>query len=362
MHQAVIQSVMDFSAGSCFTMMVIATLMLFARKKVSQLHILSRVLFAYLTLMNVVLFVVYYLIGSTDDVQTQYAINLYQATLMPFAACVLYELTHPNALHMSRVLFHIAPFMMMLGAYLVSWSPVVYKCSMWLTMAYGLVILSLSIYSVRVYRRRLLQWSSYTEGLDLRWLRHIVLSFMGVLIIWEIARICTPQWVAVLYNFCVGLLFFALAYCLVRQDVPDWVSMMLGTEEQEGQQDEAERSPNAYHFEENFAKAFDEDHVYLDNHLTITRLAESLATNRTYLSNYINSKQHCTFYEYINRRRVEYAKGLLAEKNDPLDIVAVLSGFNSLSSFRRAFLTYEGMTPGQYRTEHGRKGLDREIL
>lgn len=350
MHQAAIQSVMDFSAGSCFTMILAATLMLLVRRKASQLHVLSGVLFAYLTLMDVVLFVVFYVVGC-KDVPTVHAVNLYQATVMPLAACVLYELTHPNALRMPHVLLHVVPFMMVLGAYLVTWSPAVYRCAMYMALAYGVAVIGCSVYSARVYRRRLLQWSSYTEGLDLRWLRQIVWAFLGVLVVWTLASMCEPQWVAVLYNFSVGVLFFALAYCLMRQDVPDWASVMLAQEEMDGKQEPVQ---SGYHFVEGFHRAFDEGRVYLDNHLTIAKLAESLGTNRTYLSSYINTELHCTFYEYVNRRRVEYAKGLLVEKNDPLDVVAALSGFNSLSSFRRAFLTYEDMTPGQYRTEHGR--------
>lgn len=353
MHQAAIQSVMDFSAGSCFTLILAATVMLFVRKKASQLHVLSGVLFAYLTLMDMVLFVVFYVAGC-KDMPTVHAVNLYQATVMPFAACVLYELTHPNALRMPHVLLQVAPFMMMLGAYMVTWSPLVYSISMCVALAYGIVAIGCSAYSARAYRRQLMQWSSYTEGLDLRWLRHIVCAFLGVLVVWSLASMCEPQWVAALYNFSAGALFFALAYCLMCQDVPDWASVMLEGEETDGKQEPAQ---NAYHFVEDFHKAFDEGRVYLDNRLTIAKLAESLGTNRTYLSSYINNELHCTFYEFVNRRRVEYAKGLLAEKDDPLDVVAVLAGFNSLSSFRRAFLLYEDMTPGQYRTEHGGRGM-----
>lgn len=354
MHQSAIQSVLDFSAGSCFTMILAATVMLFGRRKASQLHVLSGVLFAYLSVMDVLLFVVFYVVGC-KDVLTVHAVNLFQATVMPLAACVLYELTHPNALRMPHLLLHVVPFMMALGAYLVTWSPLVYKYAMWTVLAYGVVAIVYSAYSAKVYRRGLMQWSSYTEGLDLNWLGSIVWAFLGVLAVWMVASVSEPQWVAVLYNFSIGALFFALAFCLMRQDVPDWTSLMLATNEQDDGQ-EVESTQCTYHFVEEFSKAFDEDKVYLDNHLTIAKLAEALGTNRTYLSSYINNELHCTFYEYVNRRRVAYAKSLLVEKDDPLDVVAVLSGFNSLSSFRRAFLTYEGITPGQYRTEHGRGG------
>lgn len=53
--------------------------------------------------------------------------------------------------------------------------------------------------------------------------------------------------------------------------------------------------------------------------------------------------------DYINRLRLEYAVRLMKEhRNHTIDSIAEASGFNSRSTFYRAFLKIWGMTPTQY--------------
>jgi AraC-like DNA-binding protein len=91
--------------------------------------------------------------------------------------------------------------------------------------------------------------------------------------------------------------------------------------------------------------------LFLNPHLTINDVAQSLGTNRTYLSNFLNNTLNITFFDYINRCRIEYAENLLTspDNHDTLDVIAEKSGFNSLSTFRRAFVKEYNMTPSEYR-------------
>lgn len=96
-------------------------------------------------------------------------------------------------------------------------------------------------------------------------------------------------------------------------------------------------------------KTMQESRIFLDPTLTIISLAQAVGTNRTYLQSVIKSRFDCTFLEYINRSRVEYAKTLMAA--NPLltmNDVAAQSGFNSISSFQRNFRQFEKMTPTQW--------------
>ena len=80
-------------------------------------------------------------------------------------------------------------------------------------------------------------------------------------------------------------------------------------------------------------------------------LSIAVGTNRTYISNFINQQLHTTFYEYVNKWRVNQAKELLSSTSLPLEDVATQSVFNSLSSFRRYFTKSVGMTPQAFRRE-----------
>ena len=88
-------------------------------------------------------------------------------------------------------------------------------------------------------------------------------------------------------------------------------------------------------------------------HLTLTDLAAELGTNRTTLSNYLNQELGTTFYDYVNSRRLLEAEHLLSDRSVhySTEHLAELSGFNSLSTFRRAFFKKHGLSPQQYRTK-----------
>lgn len=96
-------------------------------------------------------------------------------------------------------------------------------------------------------------------------------------------------------------------------------------------------------------KSVRESKVFLDPTLTIMSLAQTIGTNRTYLQSVIKAKYSCTFLEYINRCRIDYAKSLMMEDCFlPIKDIASQSGFNSLSSFQRNFIQFEKLTPTQW--------------
>ena len=104
-----------------------------------------------------------------------------------------------------------------------------------------------------------------------------------------------------------------------------------------------------YHFAQHLEKVFVEDEIFLNPTLNINDLAQALHTNRTYISNYLNQQLDTSFYEYVNGWRVDKAKQLLANTELTLEEITMQSGFNSLSSFRRYFVSATGLTPSAYR-------------
>jgi AraC-like DNA-binding protein len=100
-------------------------------------------------------------------------------------------------------------------------------------------------------------------------------------------------------------------------------------------------------------KLLDHDKVYLENELSLAQLSEKLETAPYQASELISRKYQESFFDLINRYRIEEVKRRL---NDPafahLSIlgVALDCGFNSKSSFNTAFKKFTNLTPSQYRS------------
>ena len=89
---------------------------------------------------------------------------------------------------------------------------------------------------------------------------------------------------------------------------------------------------------------------YLDNTITLEKLAQELNTDRYSLSQVINQEFGKNFYEFINDYRVEETINII-NKNKEIKSVNDLiyeSGFNNRVSFYKAFKKRKNMTPMEY--------------
>ena len=97
---------------------------------------------------------------------------------------------------------------------------------------------------------------------------------------------------------------------------------------------------------DSFRKYMDKDYGYLNPTLSIEEIARVLNTNRTYVSKLVNLYYGMTFRDYLNKKRLDYAKQLMADEPDAsLEYIAAKSGFQSSTQFIRKFRETEGLTP-----------------
>jgi AraC-like DNA-binding protein len=91
--------------------------------------------------------------------------------------------------------------------------------------------------------------------------------------------------------------------------------------------------------------------VFLRPGLTLPKLADAVGCSVNHLSQVINAGFGVSFFDYVNRYRVEHAKLLLNGLEDQGAVlkVAFAVGFNSNSAFYAAFKKHVGMTPAQFR-------------
>jgi len=95
-----------------------------------------------------------------------------------------------------------------------------------------------------------------------------------------------------------------------------------------------------------------DERLYLQPNLKISDLANRLETNRTYLQHILKNELGCTFTEFINRQRIDYACEQMALNPErPVAEIGTEAGFASPSSFYRNFKLYRHCSPTSYKPE-----------
>lgn len=97
---------------------------------------------------------------------------------------------------------------------------------------------------------------------------------------------------------------------------------------------------------------FEACQLYLNPTFTLNDLVKELKSNRTIVSNYINSSRNKNFNQYINELRINYAVNRLMNeptlKKYTIDALAEEVGFNSRKTFSDAFLEHTGCRPSRF--------------
>ena len=98
----------------------------------------------------------------------------------------------------------------------------------------------------------------------------------------------------------------------------------------------------------NIQKCID-DKEFTKGGLTIEDIARQTASNRTYVSHFVNTHYGMSFREWINYLRLQYAKDIMLKSPDKsVAEIAIESGYLSTSYFSRIFKETEGLTPGRW--------------
>lgn len=89
----------------------------------------------------------------------------------------------------------------------------------------------------------------------------------------------------------------------------------------------------------------------LTSDLSLKSLAGQLNVNSSYLSTLFKKETGLPLTEYVNRRRIDMAKELLANTSYPLKSIATQCGISDIQYFTRMFKRITGMTPKTYRIQ-----------
>jgi AraC-like DNA-binding protein len=97
---------------------------------------------------------------------------------------------------------------------------------------------------------------------------------------------------------------------------------------------------------------FEQHKPYLDNTLTLPKLAGQLGISHHLLSETINTIFKENFFQFINRYRIDYATQLLMNKKYAhltIEAIGYEAGFNSKTTFNNTFKKLKGLPPSEYK-------------
>lgn len=350
-------------------------------------------------------------IGNTyysSRLEEQYASSIDLLTL-PMYAIVLVEACRPLWMNWSRAFLFYIPFVVLMVAFWVHPVPLAYYSMHFAAILCAVFIALWALRELPRFERALKEEYSYAEYINLHWLRGVILLFFCLLMLWVYDSMASGVRYDNIFLFNSLVMWIAACFCFYRQSVvinavksyfvePSEDNAETNLDAAENDLDKAtahleaaeadQNVPHAHTQPENVAETvvepqpvaeqpvepepeelklqqeaafaermyllFEKEHVYLNPRLRLSELAMLLGTNRTYLSQYFNQNCESTFYDFVNDYRIHHAKLLLHSTDDTLETIAMNSGFNSLSTFRRAFVQREGMSPIEFRASNGK--------
>lgn len=100
--------------------------------------------------------------------------------------------------------------------------------------------------------------------------------------------------------------------------------------------------------------AMQKDKLYLDPGLSLQKLSQHVGALPNQVSQTLNQEIGASLFDYVARWRIEASKPLIMAGQESVLAVALDVGFNSRSTFYKAFNRETGMTPKSYSAFHQR--------
>ena len=245
------------------------------------------------------------------------------------------ETLRPGWLNWKRGILQLLPMVL-----LVALDYVVPFDLRWLVMLYPLALVLLVLAHLRKYRKWCEENYSSMDHIDAQWL----VRYLSMVLIMggSYLYICfsdNPGRVVTQNAFLFFLFCYSIEQILFRED--PWQNMQSNEE-----QSDKETLPDAA---ARLTEWMVQAKPYLNPDLRLMDLREVLPMNRTYLSQFIHDEFDCSFFQFVNRYRIEEAKRLLREEPSlTIEQVALRSGFSSRVSFTRVFTNETGLSPREW--------------
>ena len=229
-----------------------------------------------------------------------------------------------------------------------------------------LFYLYLSLNYYLKYRKRTIEEVSYADDIAFKWVQHFTVAFSLILILRVLFFILNPEWgnfgSKYWYYLCFSILLLYISITGYTNTIKRTIGLtntILDTNlsvETNSQVSEINESNIEFSdWKNKILDLFDSEKVYINPNLTLSEIATLLDTNRNIVSKVINQSFEMNFNDFVNQKRAEGVIQKLKNgdhKQSTLLGIALDCGFNSKTTFNRAFKKYTSSTPKQYIIKH----------
>jgi len=260
--------------------------------------------------------------------------------------------------------------------------PIVYSIAFVLNVIVGPLYVIWSLFLIKKHRNNIANKFSYTEQINLNWLKYVIVSMGLIWVIVIITTIISDILVIFPVDLSSDIIYISVAIAVFligffgfrQQSIYTNVSIE-SARSAIGQHAENEKNrpakikvesfisqaerygksglkdPDSEIFIKKLLQFMDKEKPFLNNKLSLKMLAESLDLSTNHLSQIINEKLDRNFYDFINEYRITEVKRYLSDPkygHYTLLAIAYDCGFNSKSSFNSLFKQNTGLTPSEF--------------
>lgn len=224
-------------------------------------------------------------------------------------------------------------------------------------IAASVIYLIATLRTLARYRANLKSLYSNTETLELRWIDGFLILLVSF---WATAAISllsdnlgigflTPD--SLVFGLAGGVLLTLIAFANdpVPPDALDSPPLASGDAETEKYARSALSTERSEKIAERILKAMETEKLYLDPGLSLQKLARHVTTPPNLVSQTLNEQLGMTFFDFVAQWRVKDAKSRILQSKESVLNVALDVGFNSRSTFYKAFKRETGQTPKEFR-------------
>lgn len=221
------------------------------------------------------------------------------------------------------------------------------------------VYLFLVLKRLSAFRARLKDFYSNVETRELRWVEWLMAFLFAICAAGGLALVSDNVGPRLLFpgegilGLTICLLLFLFATAPVKAPLRETTVKLDDKEENQTSTEKYARSALSTDHAKRLAVRIDaamrEQRLFLDPNLSLQKLSRQVGAAPHLISQTLNERLGSTFFDYVAGWRIDEAKRLILTDESSILTIAMEAGFNSKSTFYKAFKITTGMTPSDWR-------------